>query len=77
MAFMKPAKEKEVEAASPAPAPAILPLPKAPEAPKPITLVMSKDGGLNGQCWRAGQTVTLDPDAADWFLAGGHATRAP
>lgn len=76
--------KKEVEAA--APAPATMPAtPKGPPpspsvpapAPKPIPLLMARDGGLNGRCWRGGDTVLLDPTAADFYLAKGHATRAP
>lgn len=58
--------------AAPAPTPAA-----APKPPAQISLVMSVDGGLNGQCWRAGTTVVLDPEAADFYLSKGYATRAP
>lgn len=47
----------------------------ATKPPAQIALVMSVDGGLNGQCWRAGQTVVMDPEAADLYLAKGYATR--
>ena len=44
--------------------------------PEPITLLMNVDGGLNGQCWRAGQTVVLPAYAAAFYLAKGHGVRA-
>lgn len=62
--------------AAPAPPSAAAPKP-APKPPAQISLVMSVDGGLNGQCWRAGTTVVLDPEAADFYLSKGYATRAP
>jgi hypothetical protein len=44
--------------------------------PPQIAVVMQTDGGLNGQCWRAGATVLMDPEAADFYLAKGYAVRA-
>lgn len=90
MAFLKPKSEKPVAEvttlAPPLPPDAVVSTTVDPPAksmdgtvtkpPEPVTLLMNVDGGLNGQCWRAGQTVVLPAYAADFYLAKGHGVRA-
>lgn len=75
MAYMKKMqKPGEVVTEPPPPGPGDEPPP--PPDPGPVLLLMNVDGGLNGQCWRAGQTVVMDSEAAGFYLAKGHGMRA-
>jgi hypothetical protein len=75
MALLSPKKEKESPAEKVTAEVTTLVPPVKEVVAKPVALVMGTDGGLNGKCWRAGEVVMLDPEAADFYLAKGHAAR--